>query len=87
MRTLSILATTGLLAYASAARGETQNYFDNNGDLVGTEMPVGPTARFYYRGDGDYAGSSMDVGNSRFYFDADGNNVGTSMSIGRRRND
>ncbi len=87
MRPYAILAITGLLAYAGAAKAETRNYFDDAGAPTGTEMPVGQTGRFYYRGDGDFAGSSMDVGNSRFYFDASGNNVGTSMSIGRQRRD
>lgn len=80
MRPHAILAITGLLANAGAAQAETQNYFDDAGNLVGTEMPVGQTRRFYFRGDGNFAGSSMDVGNSRFYFDAEGNNVGSSVS-------
>ncbi len=80
MKKIAFIQIIFLLAYTGAAQAETRNYFDDGGNLVGTEMPVGQTGRFYYRGDGDFAGSSMDVGNSRFYFDADGNNVGSSVS-------
>ena len=77
MKKIAILLTM----IAMPAQAETQFFYGNQGQDIGSSQSAG-TSKFYYDANGNNVATSLKAGNTTYYYGSDGSLLGNSMTVG-----